>query len=87
MAGYAEPSAVFLLGTRTELGDGEVAAAAIADGRPALVDASQRAQFFEALKAQDARAAPMAQIKGLNYSKGKPVDLILYRSLETGDRP
>ena len=86
VAGYPEPSMVFLLGTRTELGDGEVAAAAIADGRPAVVDVAQTSQFFEALKAQEARAAPVAEVKGLNYSKGKPVDLILYRSLETGDQ-
>ena len=87
VAGDPEPSMVFLLGSRTDLGPGEVAAAAIAEGRPAVVEASERQEFFDALKAQDARAQPVAQVKGLNYSKGKPVDLILYRSLETGDRP
>ena len=87
VAGYGEPSIVFALGTRTELGDGEVAAAAISQGRPALVDASQRPAFEEALKAQGARATLAGEVKGINYSKGKPVDLFLYRSLETGGQP
>ena len=83
VAGYDEPSLVFLLGTRTETGDADDAAAAIAEGRPALVASSELAPFQAALKADDARAAPAAEIKGLDYSKGKPVDLFLYRSLET----
>ena len=80
--GYEEPSLVFLLGTRTELGDADDAAAAIAEGRPAIVEQGQLAPFEAALKADDARAQPAAEVKGLDYSKGKPVDLVLYRSLE-----
>lgn len=83
VVGDEEPSMVFLLGSRTELGSGETAAAAIADGRPAVVDRRNQAEFFAALQAQHAAARPVAEVKGLNYSKGKPVDLILYRSLET----
>jgi 4-amino-4-deoxy-L-arabinose transferase-like glycosyltransferase len=86
VAGYDEPSLVFLLGTRTELGDADDAAAAIAEGRPALVASSELAPFQAALKVDDARAAPAAEIKGLDYSKGKPVDLVLYRSLETKEQ-
>ena len=87
VAGYAEPSLVFLLGTRTELGDAAAAAVAIADGRPAIVEAREQTGFLNALKDEDARAVPAGEVKGLNYSKGKPVDLILYRSLESGGAP
>lgn len=86
VAGYGEPSIVFLLGTHTELGTGEVAAAAISDGRPALVERQELKEFDDALKAQDARAAQVGEVKGIDYSKGKPVDLLLYRSLESGDQ-
>jgi hypothetical protein len=86
VAGYGEPSIVFLLGTRTELGAGEVAAAAISEGRPALVEGHEMKEFQEALKAQEARAVLAGEVKGLDYSKGKPVDLFLYRSLESGDQ-
>ena len=86
VAGYGEPSIVFLLGTRTELGTGEVAAAAISDGRPVVVESHEMKEFQEALKAQEARAAPAGEVKGIDYSKGKPVDLFLYRSLESGDQ-
>ena len=84
VAGYGEPSLVFLLGTRTELGDADDAAAAISDGRPALVESKQLRAFWAALKTQDANAATVGEVKGLDYSKGKPTDLFLYRSLETG---
>ena len=85
VAGYEEPSAVFLLGTRTELGAGEMAAAAISEGRPAVVERHELKEFQDALGAQEARAAVAGEVKGLDYSKGKPVDLFLYRSLEIGD--
>ena len=86
VAGYGEPSIVFLLGTRTELGTGEVAAAAISEGRPAVVEIQEMKEFQDALKAQEARAALAGEVKGIDYSKGKPVDLFLYRSLESGDQ-
>jgi 4-amino-4-deoxy-L-arabinose transferase-like glycosyltransferase len=83
VAGYGEPSIVFLLGTRTELGAGEMAAAAISEGRPAVVERRELTEFQEALTAQDAHAALAGEVKGIDYSKGKPVDLFLYRSLES----
>ncbi|HEY5411017.1 MAG TPA: glycosyltransferase family 39 protein, partial [Caulobacteraceae bacterium] len=87
VAGYGEPSIAFLLGTRTELGTGEVAAAAVSEGRPAVVERHEMPEFQEALKAQEAHAALVGEVKGIDYSKGKPVDLFLYRSLESGDQP
>ena len=50
VAGYAEPSLVFLLGTSTELGTPEDAADAISDGEPALVEAKQDAAFRAGLE-------------------------------------
>ena len=84
VAGFAEPSLVFRLGTRTELGDAETAALAIADGRPAIVEAGQLHPFRAALAAEEGHAALAGEVRGFNYSKGKPVDLFLYRSLESG---
>ena len=86
VAGYAEPSLVFLLGTHTELGDGSTAAEAISDGRPAIVEGKQLGAFLNGLKSLDASAAVAGEVKGLDYSKGKPVDLFLYRSLESGEQ-
>ena len=83
VAGYGEPSIVFLLGAHTELGEADDAASAISDGRPAIVEARQRDAFLAALKTQDSSAALAEEVKGLDYSTGKPVDLFLYRSLET----
>ena len=87
VAGYGEPSIVFLLGAETELGEADDAASAISDGRPAIVEVRQRPAFLAALKTQDGRAAPAGEVKGLDYSTGKPVDLFLYRSLETASAP
>jgi 4-amino-4-deoxy-L-arabinose transferase-like glycosyltransferase len=80
IAGYAEPSLVFLLGTSTDLGTPEDAADAISDGEPALVEAKQDAAFRLALKAAGASATVVDEIKGLDYSIGKPVDIRVYRS-------
>ncbi len=81
------PSVVFLLGTRTELGDAHTAALAIDDGRPAIVEVHEQAAFLKALQDEEAKAAPAGEVKGLDYSKGKPVDLVLYRAVESGGAP
>ena len=41
VAGFDEPSIIFALGARTELDRGEMAAAAISQGRPAVVSAAE----------------------------------------------
>ncbi|MDP9103436.1 MAG: hypothetical protein M3N05_05460, partial [Pseudomonadota bacterium] len=56
------------------------AADAISDGEPALVEAKQDAAFRLALKAAGASATVVDEIKGLDYSIGKPVDIRVYRS-------
>ena len=58
VAGYEEPSLVFLLGAETELGDASDAAQAIAEGRPAIVEQRQTAAFQAALAAQKTDSTP-----------------------------
>jgi 4-amino-4-deoxy-L-arabinose transferase-like glycosyltransferase len=70
VAGYEEPSIVFLLGTDTELGDAQAAADAIADGRPAIVEARQGPAFQAALAAVGTKARRAGEGAGLDYSNG-----------------
>lgn len=80
IVGYGEPSAVFLLGTETELGDVGDAAEAISEGRPAVVEAGQDAAFQAELAADKLSAARAGVVQGYDYSVRRPVKLILYRS-------
>jgi 4-amino-4-deoxy-L-arabinose transferase-like glycosyltransferase len=80
IAGYGEPSAVFLLGTETELGDVGDAAEAISEGRPAVVEAGQDAAFQTELAADKLQATQAGVVQGYDYSVRRPVKLILYRS-------
>lgn len=80
VAGYAEPSLVFALGTETELGDAEEAAQAIAERRPAVVEAREEAAFQRALKADHLLAVRVAEVKGLDYSSGHKMTLRIYKA-------
>jgi len=81
LVGYAEPSLVFALGTGTELDNAADGADSVSDGQPAIVEKKQDKAFRAALTAQKVAAAPVEEIKGFDYSIGKPVDLTLWRSL------
>ncbi len=83
VAGYAEPSLVFAVGTATELGGPEDAAQAIAEGRPAVVEAREEAAFRQALSAARTQARLVAAVKGLDYSDGKTMTLRIYQSAAT----
>lgn len=86
VAGYAEPSLVFLLGTSTEL-DGPVEAArAVVEGRPAIVEDRENRAFRLALAAFGGRAREVAEVDGVNYSKGDPMRLRVYVSPEVAVR-
>lgn len=85
VAGYAEPSLVFALGTTTDLGDAQDAAAGIADGRPAIVESREEAAFRQALAAQRLTARPVATVKGVDYSKGDKMALTIYRGAPQTD--
>jgi 4-amino-4-deoxy-L-arabinose transferase-like glycosyltransferase len=98
VSGYAEPSLVFLLGTATELTDGDRAAQAVVQGRPAVIEARKDAVFRQALAKAGLTPHPVAVIAGQNYSDGDAERLTLYRGerqaetepvlrSETGDRP
>lgn len=80
LAGYAEPSAIFLLGTSTLVGDGAQAARRLAatPGAAVFVE-SREAASFDATAAQLGLAPhPLGAVEGVNYSKGRPVKLVLY---------
>lgn len=83
VAGYAEPSLVFALGTATELDDAEEAAQAIAENRPAVVEGRQDAAFRAALRAAGAVAVQVGEVKGLDYSNGDPMSLRIYEARGT----
>lgn len=78
IAGYSEPSAVFLLGTDTALTSAEDAAARLVSGAAsaAIIEAREEPAFKTALGGAD--VASLAVIDGLNYSNGKKVALTVY---------
>jgi 4-amino-4-deoxy-L-arabinose transferase-like glycosyltransferase len=86
VAGYAEPSLVFALGTATELGTAQEAAQAIAENRPAVVEKREEAAFRAALKAIGAEAVLVGEVKGLDYSKGQRMTLRIYEARETAEQ-
>jgi 4-amino-4-deoxy-L-arabinose transferase-like glycosyltransferase len=87
VAGYEEPSLVFLLGTATELGDAEDAAAAIAEGRPAIVEGRLDGAFHAALARQGVGALRVGEGAGLDYSNNHPDILRIYRPLPEAPKP
>lgn len=80
LAGYHEPSAVFLLGTKTRLVDGAGAARELAGGTvsAAVVDRREEDAFNAALAEAALRPVRLAVIDGLNYSNGRNVRLTIY---------
>ncbi|HEX3700781.1 MAG TPA: glycosyltransferase family 39 protein [Phenylobacterium sp.] len=80
VAGYAEPSLVFALGTETELGGPDDAAEAIVEHRPAVVEGRQDPAFRQALAADHVSAQEVAEVKGLDYSDGHRMTLRIYRA-------
>ncbi len=87
LAGYYEPSAIFLLGTATRLADGAGAADAMLDnGASAIVEAREDEAFQLRLAERGGNAEAIAAIGGLNYSKGDDVTLTIYRQT-TGLEP
>ncbi len=77
LAGYSEPSAVFLLGTETKLTNGGEAGRLFASGAvsAAAVEARQMEEFT-AQAGENLRA--LAVISGLNYSNGQAVEITIF---------
>ncbi len=82
VAGYAEPSLVFALGTPTDLGDAPQAAQAIATYRPAVVEAAEEAAFRRLLHARGLTVRQVREVRGLNYSNSQPTLLRIYVNAE-----
>ena len=80
LAGYYEPSAVFLIGTNTILTNGDAAAAHLAKnpGAAAIIEAKHQQAFATKAQALGIAPKPVARIDGFNYSKGDWLTLTLY---------
>jgi 4-amino-4-deoxy-L-arabinose transferase-like glycosyltransferase len=80
-AGFEEASLVFLVGTRTELVDGDGAARFLAEGgcRIALVTTSKEPAFAARLAALSKQPELLEQIAGMNIGKVKKEDIGVYR--------
>jgi 4-amino-4-deoxy-L-arabinose transferase-like glycosyltransferase len=81
LAGYVEPSLVFLLGTQTLIeNNGPAAAMAAAkQGGLALIEDHDRASFLSRLGKLGSAAKDSGELSGLDYSRGKREHLTLYR--------
>ncbi len=83
LAGYHEPSAVFLLGTRTRLTDGSGAADFLRQGpcRFAMLE-GQREQrsFVQRAEAIGLRYSTVSRVDGVNISIGKSAAIAIFRS-------
>jgi 4-amino-4-deoxy-L-arabinose transferase-like glycosyltransferase len=80
LAGYAEPSAVFLLGTETRLASGANAAQTAAQqGGLALVEDHERNHFLDALHTAGGKERAVDQVSGFDYSRGRAVHVTVYR--------
>ncbi|MCH8138507.1 MAG: cbb3-type cytochrome c oxidase subunit I [Proteobacteria bacterium] len=80
VAGYGEPSIVFLLGTKTRLVSPDEAAKLLVEtpGALALIAKSHEARFLEVSGNLGRRPDLLQTLSGLNYSRGRPVTLVLY---------
>ena len=76
--GYAEPSLVFALGAKTGLDDAPAAAAALAQGRPAIVEKREEPAFRTALAATGSGARAVGSVSGIDYSNGDDMTLTVY---------
>ena len=87
VAGYEEPSLVFALGSPTELGDAEDAAAAVNEGRPAVVAGREDKAFRAAVAQGEISARVAATEAGLDYSTGHAQLLRLYEPVPPSPAP
>lgn len=88
LAGYVEPSLVFLLGTKTRQTDGRSAAeAGVAQGGLALVEDSERNPFQARLAELEADAVEVGAVDGFNYSRGRKVHIRIFRVAPVREMP
>jgi 4-amino-4-deoxy-L-arabinose transferase-like glycosyltransferase len=80
LAGYVEPSLVFLLGTNTHIDTAMSAAATAArQGGLALIEDHERSRFLDSLAADGGSAKPIDALSGFNYSRGRRERVTIYR--------
>jgi 4-amino-4-deoxy-L-arabinose transferase-like glycosyltransferase len=80
LAGYQEPSMLFAFGKDVLLTDGSGAADAGAkSGGLALVEDAEQGAFLARLAELQADAAPVGDLRGFNYSRGRRQHVTLYR--------
>ncbi len=82
-SGFSEPSLVFLIGGATRLIDVSASADWLASHATcglALVEAGQLPAFETRAERDHLGLAPVAEIHGVNYSRGKPLDLTLFKA-------
>lgn len=95
LAGYREPSAIFLLGTQTVLTTGGDAARRLRAGEisAAVIEAREGEKFLAIMGPDREGLRPLARIDGLNYSNGRIMDITIYvlgppnASLEDPQKP
>lgn len=88
LAGYVEPSLVFLLGTETRQTDGRGAAeAGTAQGGLALVEDREGAAFKARLAELEVEAKEVGALDGFNYSRGRKVHIRIYRVMALTETP
>lgn len=75
---FHEPSFVFLTGTKTQLTDGPGAAQALAEGRPAVVEARDAEAFQAAAARLGVMGRAVETVSGRNYASGDSVRLTVY---------
>jgi 4-amino-4-deoxy-L-arabinose transferase-like glycosyltransferase len=80
IAGYAEPSLIFLLGTDTRIAIGaDAARVASQQGGLALIEDRERSGFLTNLAALDVQAFPVDDLSGFDYSRGRKMHITIYR--------
>lgn len=85
LAGYVEPSLVFLLGTATRIDNGDTAAADAAhQGGLVLVEDHEQKSFLSHLSEFKISPRQVGDLSGFDYSRGKQEHLTLYRVTLTG---
>ena len=75
---FHEPSFVFLTGRATQLTDAEGAARALAEGRPAIVEARDAEAFAQAAARLGVTGRAVGEVSGHNYSTRYDVNLTVY---------
>ena len=87
ITGFHEPSFVFLTGRNTELTDAEGAARALAEGRPAIVEAHDADAFHQSSARLGVTGRAVGVVTGHNYSNGDDVSLTVYAPPGAADTP